>query len=61
MRNISVPLALILGVLLGAVAAAEEPQGGELTLLWEIGVADNSTDEFALAPRGFGEYRNDAL
>lgn len=61
MRNLSAPVAMILGVVLAAFAAAEEPRTGEMTLLWEIGVADNSTDEFALAPRGFGEYRNDAL
>ena len=29
--------------------------------LWQIGVADNNTTEFALGPKGYGEYAKDGL
>ena len=39
-----------------AVLAAAPAIGEEMKTLWQIGKADDSTAEFALAPDGYGRY-----
>lgn len=44
-----------------AVVATAASGRGDDPVLWEIGNADNSTKEFALAPNGYEKFANDAL
>jgi hypothetical protein len=44
-----------------AVWAATQAAAQETKLLWQIGRPDDDTAELALAPKGYGEYRQDPL
>lgn len=57
-RGIGVSLGLCMVLMLWA---GETFAQQATKLLWEIGKADVSTAEFALAPNRFGEYKEDAL
>ncbi len=43
------------------VALASPATGADMKLLWRIGKADNSSAEFALAPKGFAAFERDGL
>lgn len=43
------------------VAGAEPATGNQLTPLWQIGKADGSNAEFALAPDGYAQFKNDGF
>ncbi|MBN1506912.1 MAG: hypothetical protein JW955_08700 [Sedimentisphaerales bacterium] len=50
---------LVLGCSL--LTSAEPPASGPLTLLWQIGRADGDNAEFALAPGGYAQFKNDGF
>ena len=55
------PLAMIALVLCLVSTVAGNALAGELTSLWEIGKADGKNAEFALAPGGYAQFKNDGF
>ena len=51
---------LAAGIILTAASASRTP-AAETKLLWQIGQADTNNAEFALAPKGYGKFKEDGF
>ena len=54
-------LLLMLAAIVGGSTSQSLLTAAEQTFLWQIGKPDNKNAEFALAPNGYGQFKNDGF